>query len=151
MRMFFHIDCHNSPHLSNAVALRMAELGYIGTEGLSNVVEHGYWVERGKREQVKSESIPAKRDSKGNYDPYEQDEQEEDGEESWDFQKWNLDTLFNTSNYEFKKPEVKVKLTKRHTAVVKKDHVLVGCQTIQFDAVEQIYNAIQDIKKEQVQ
>lgn len=46
-----------------------------------------------------------------------------------------------------KRKEIKVTLNSQYIAIVKKDHVKVGCQTFSFEKVEELYNAIEEYKK----
>lgn len=147
MRMLMYANCNKCIHLANAVMKRMHELGYINTLHVENVFKYGYWIEKGRREQITPCEIPnplLPYAEKGKYEEYEIEDKDD-----FSFQELDLQSLFHTEVYKFKKPEVKVVLTRKYTAVVKEDHVLVGCQKIEFDKVEQIYNAIQDLKNEE--
>ena len=54
-----------------------------------------------------------------------------------------LDDLFKAKIHE----DVEIELNDEYTAIVKKDHVSVGCQEISFDKVKEIYDAIEDSTK----
>ena len=47
----------------------------------------------------------------------------------------------------YKDPNIEVVLNDRHTAIVSKDSVKVGCQTFSYEVIERLYNASKEATK----